>query len=537
MRTAGRLLIVGLLAAPLLMPLAELASTSAWTAGAEATRVSALLRNTLLFTVATLALTLPVGLGLAVVLFRLCVPLSSLARFALLLGVFVPLPVYACAWQPALGYDWPWGKGIPFAAVVHALAALPGVVWVIGLGLNHVPRELEDDARTVLPPWGVFCRVTLPAVRAHLMAAAAWVVLQTTGEITVTDMAEVRTFAEEIYTQFVTNINGLGRAVAVSLPVNLLLLGVFAWVTRRVRPSARAFVFRPPTTGAAGPWQIPLTGLVAAFLIVWAGIPLVNLLRQAAGHRGDTPGSFTTLGRELFRGATLNADLLGQSLLESAGVAVICVGLAVVMWELVKQSPRQRRIAGLLLGALAVTPGPVIGFGLLRVIVRLMDAEDVLLGPLTAERPVRFLLYDGPSPLPVMAAHGLRFLPYAALILWPLLSHIPKPLLETARQEGATSWGVFRHVTWPCIRGGAFAVGIMVTAFALGEISAGKIVQIPGRRTFAQELLNQMHYGVTSTVAALALVQLGTVAGLVAVGWLANDRMTEAPARKASQKR
>jgi len=339
-------------------------------------------------------------------------------------------------------------------------------------------------------------------------------------------MAEVRTFAEEIYTQTVANVDGIDRAVAVSLPVNLLMLAAFAWATRRLQPATRAFVFRPPTAGFARRWRILAALLLAAFLVAWAGVPLFNLLNQAAGHRGDTPGDLSTLSRELYRGLTLNAGLLGQSLLESAAVAVGCVGLAVVMWESVKASAWQRRVAGLLLGALAVTPGPVIGFGLLRCIVRLMDAEDFLLGGITAERPLRSWLYDGPSPLPVMVAHGLRFLPYAALILWPMLAQIPKPLLETATQEGATAWGVFRHVTWPAVRGGAAAAGLTVTAFALGEISAGKIVQIPGRQTFVQELLSQMHYGVNSTVAALALVQVGAVVGLLAAGWLATARIT-----------
>ena len=47
-----------------------------------------------------------------------------------------------------------------------------------------------------------------------------------------------------------------------------------------------------------------------------------------------------------------------------------------------------------------------------------------------------------------------------------------------------------------------------VAALALGELAASKLVQVPGRQTFAQELFNQMHYGATATTAALAIVQL-----------------------------
>ena len=45
--------------------------------------------------------------------------------------------------------------------------------------------------------------MTLPRARGAVLAAAAWVALLTAHEITVTDMTQVRTFAEEVYTQFV----------------------------------------------------------------------------------------------------------------------------------------------------------------------------------------------------------------------------------------------------------------------------------------------------------------------------------------------
>ncbi|WP_020468329.1 ABC transporter permease [Zavarzinella formosa] len=518
MRFAGRLLILTLLAVPLLLPLLELAS---FPVRSEAVRISDLLGQTLLFVGVTLIIALPPGLALAVILFRLALPLSGFVRRLLLLGVFVPLPVFACAWQPTLGYDFPWGRGIMFAALVHALAALPGVVWIIGLGLNQVPRELEEDARTILPPLGVFRRVTFPAIRSHVLAAIGWIVLQATGEITVTDMALVRTFAEEVYTQFVAGSgDGLGRAVAVSLPFNFLMLGIFACLIRKFQSSKQVLVFRPSVAESVNRRRWPLFVLLAAFAIGWAGVPLWNLIRQAAGHRGDTTGNFATFARELSRGVRLNAAVLGESIAESAGVGLITVGLAILLHELVKDSRWQRRLATGLLGALAITPGPVLGFGLLKAIFIGMDAEDVLLGQITDARPFRYLLYDGSTPAPVMAAHVLRFLPYAALVLWPLLGQVPTALVETARQEGATPWGQFRHITWPFIRPGAWAGGLMVTAFAVGEVSAGKMVQVPGRQTFVQELMNQMHYGVTSTVAALALVQLIAISGLITIGRL-----------------
>ena len=78
--------------------------------------------------------------------------------------------------------------------------------------------------------------------------AAVWVALQTAGEITVTDLGMVRTFAEEVYTQFVTDSPAaLGRAVALALPMTtaaVLVVGILlrGWAGRlavvRVGPAA-----------------------------------------------------------------------------------------------------------------------------------------------------------------------------------------------------------------------------------------------------------------------------------------------------------
>ena len=71
-------------------------------------------------------------------------------------------------------------------------------------------------------------------------------------------------------------------------------------------------------------------------------------------------------------------------------------------------------------------------------------------------------------------------------------------------------------------RGAAAAATVAVTALALAELGASKLVQVPGRQTFAQELWAQMHYAATATTAALGLVQLTlalVVWSLIATAW------------------
>jgi ABC-type Fe3+ transport system permease subunit len=67
---------------------------------------------------------------------------------------------------------------------------------------------------------------------------------------------------------------------------------------------------------------------------------------------------------------------------------------------------------------------------------------------------------------------------------------------------------VLRHIVWPATRNPFWIAVVVVMALSLGELAASKIVQVPNRPTFVQELFSQMHYGATATTAALALVLL-----------------------------
>jgi iron(III) transport system permease protein len=99
----------------------------------------------------------------------------------------------------ALGLTWkPWDVGLPAAAWIHGIAAVPWVILLVGLGLRAVDPELEEDALTATGPWRVLRLVTLPNVRLAVVVASLWVVLQAATEITITDMLQVRTFAEEV---------------------------------------------------------------------------------------------------------------------------------------------------------------------------------------------------------------------------------------------------------------------------------------------------------------------------------------------------
>ncbi|MGE3820665.1 MAG: iron ABC transporter permease, partial [Isosphaeraceae bacterium] len=197
--------------------------------------------ETIRLVLATEALALPVGIALAVVLFRTDVPGRRLALASLLISAFVPLPLHATAWLGAFGNAGrsqalglgmlPVLTGWSGAAFVHAMAALPWVVVVVGVGLRTVEPELEDAAILDLPGPIVAWRVTLRRSLGAILGAALAVAVLTAGDMTVTDLLRVRTYAEEAYLQYNLG-NGPASAAAVTLPP-LLLLGCLVSLAAR----------------------------------------------------------------------------------------------------------------------------------------------------------------------------------------------------------------------------------------------------------------------------------------------------------------
>jgi len=500
-------LLAGLLGYPLALPLAQLLHRGSWSVWWEADRIAELALNTFALCGFVLLFVMPTGVTLAILLYRTDLPARRLLRAVLAIALFVPLPLFALAWQAAGGGGWrPWTQGMLPAAFVHAAAALPWVVWLTGLGLSRVEPELEEDALTAVSAGRVLWRVSLRRAAPAIGLSAVWVVLQAAGEITVTDVAVVRTFAEEVYTQFVTGgRDSLGQAVAVSLPMSALAIAMVAVLVRRWEGRlAVGASARPPLVVPLGRWRRPVFVVVLVGILVYSAIPVASLIWQAAG--GDS-GSVERLGVEVRRAVHLHLPMVLESLLWAVAAGVLGAALALLSSWAAVDSRWMRRLLFILAIGLWAVPGPVLGFGLKEAIERLMDLEDVLLGWTTA-RPVRAVLYELSTPLPVLWAHLARLFPYAVAIVWPAVRDVPRDLREAARTDGANAWGEFRHVVWPATRGAAVVAAVAVTALALGELAASKLVQVPGRQTFAQELFMQMHYAATSTTAALALLQL-----------------------------
>ena len=543
-RTACSLVLALFLAVPALLPLWQLClHPAAWQVWAEYDRLASLALESFKLATGAIALALPLGLAAAILLERTHLPARAYFRFAILLGLFVPLPLYASAWQgvfaasgaftqmllppPAAGADFaslrsarPWSSGLLPAVLIHASAAWPWVVVLVSLGLRQVEPELEEDASLSARPTGVLFHFTLHRLAPWLVAAAAWVALLTFTEITVSDVTLVRTFAEEVYTQKVMgNDADLARAVAATLPpAAILCLGIWfmmSWWERTFPPVLSSGANARPVMFPGKGWLLLI--LCGAGLVIFLGVPLGSLLWKVGEVRAERTWSPTLACEHLWLACKVRSGLIFESLLWSFATGLIASNLALVSCWLSLDSRVFRTGVRLLAILLWVTPGPILGLGLEATIQVIIDHVQWL--------PLQTALYYGPSPIPVMWAHVLRLFPFALALLWPTVRQLPTELRETTRVEGGRPWQELAWVIAPGARGAFWNAVVGVAILALGELGASKLLETPGSITFAHEVFSLMHYGLSNDLSAHCLLMLLTVSAATLLWAIVAARM------------
>ena len=505
------------------------ADRSAWRVVVdEAPRVLALLRVTATMVLGVIACSVPLGLLLALALFRLRVPLWRIWVSALATAAFCPLALYAAGWQACVG---PYGfvsvlpgprpsiGGMPAAIAIHALAAIPWVCGILALGLLAIERELEEEARLVVDNGHVLWWVCLRSLGPALALAALVAAVPVVTDMTVSDLFVIRTFAEEVYTQYETG-GGDGAATLFAIPlsgVSALMLVVLA---QRAKPFERLV----PMTDRR--WPIDrstawLFALAAPVMAVYA-LPLLGLVRQlgltsrldsvsdAATMRWSGAVAAGYLGQEISQGGPGSLRNLAGAGLTGGVTALIATVLA---WHWRWGRNVTRMLGTGLLAWLFVLPGPVLALGLI----------DLFNRPIWPGDP-----YDGPWVL----AYGqvVRALPFALVVLAGAVLRLDRRMFDAAALEGAGSGTLLMRIAAPNLWPAIALAWVIAGAFALCELPASKLLAPPGIDPFSVRLFHLLHTGTANQQAAFGLVLLGFVALASGAGMVILSRWRREPA-------
>lgn len=485
-------------------------------------RPLALAGETARVVLATEALALPAGLALAFWLFRTD---AWGRRFVLgLLGVsaFVPLPLHASAWLGAFGNAGrsqalggaPLLAGWTGAAFVQAAAALPWVVLIAGVGLRTVEPELEDAARLDLPAWRVVLQVSLRRAIGATAAAALAVAVLAAGDMTVTDLLQVRTYAEEAYVQYGLG-NGPGAAAAVTLPP-LIVLGLLVGLAVRgllaADPARLASAARRARPWRLGVWRVAAGLGLTVLVTATAALPIATLVWRAGRVGGDAARrvaprwSVGGLAGSLRLAWDDSYEPLGQSLTLAAAAATAVAALAWgLAWSVRRPGP-WRWVAASVVALGLAAPGPVAGMALAFAYRGLPTVYD--------------------SAAMVVLAMAVRTLPYALLVVWPAVRSLPSAFLDAAAVDGLGGAGRVWRVALPLTRGATASAWGVAFVLSLGELPATNVTTPPGLTPLSVRVWALLHTGVESHLAAVVLVTLGVVAASGLLAALGVARLT-----------
>jgi iron(III) transport system permease protein len=526
-------------------------------------RVGRLWLNSARLASLTCLIALPLGTFLAAAIFKSDVPGRRAAALILVGMLFVPLYLVTGAWDAGFGIQgWhtlstnphlahePWLAGWRAAVWVHALAAIPWVVLIVGASLRAVEAEIEEDAATCATPQKVMWYVSIRRAAPAIVLAGVWVAIITTTEISVTDFFQVRTFAEEVYTQAALGTfdasgeQGAGSreqeksAATVVLPVprsplpalsanglwSGLLLSTFLALTAIVVAS-RLFAdlsdapHRPPWLWRLKNWRWPAAMLLWLSLLLVAGVPLGNLFFKAGIQVNITDTGRTrswSAAKVVERLARAPHDFQGELWLSTKiGAAAATAALAIALplaWSMRRsllQTPILRRpwLRLIAISLCLTIPGPLLGVVTIRLLNRPPDS------PLAALA----WLYD--SNFAPWLVQTLRALPLATLILWPALASVPQVMLDTAATDGTGSLGRLLRIALPQRWPAAAAAWLVGFAVAVGELAATILVMPPqrGATALSIQIFQLLHYGVDDRVAAICLVTAFAAAALTGI--------------------
>ncbi len=501
-------------------------------------RLRGLLVNSTWLAGGALLISVPLGTLLAVAIAKTSLWGGRVLELCLVVMLFVPLYVQTTAWQAAAGQGgWlvesGWLMGWRGAIWVHGVAAIPWVVLFVVATLRKVPRELEEESLQDAAAWRVLMRVSLQHAGVGIVAAALWVTVLCFSEIAVTDLFQVRTFAEEIYTaaslgtldgltvetastaidlnevpQFAANEIWLGTLAVVFL-VSAALTAIWIWVpvSDFVSPSSN-WIWQL----RGGRWSFSLVVWLITAVIV--GAPLLGLLGKAGAQIAQNDGKIVQEWSAT-KAVTLIASSpwehrreLGWSLMIGGVASVAAVVVAVLLAWGVRTRGLPSLPTSLMLALGFAIPGPLLG---VWIIGWLNHPPDSFFAPLT-------WCYDHTILAPVLAQF-LRALPLATLIVGAQFASLPQDVLDSARSEGAGWWRQLTSIALPWCWPAVAAAACMAMIVALGDLAATLLVVPPGVSPLSVRIFGLLHYGAEDQVSALCLMLILVFSGVVTIAW------------------
>lgn len=458
------------------------AEPSAWQRLLQA-RLWTLLGNTLALTAAVTCGALLVGAGMAWLTERTDLPGRRVFRWLLALPLAIPAYlggiVHLALLRPRGGYipqalaalfggpvPTPSPLGFWGATFILTLFTYPYVYLLSSAAFRSLHASLEETARIFgRTPWQALWQVTLPALRPGLAAGALLVALDVLAEYGTVALLRYETFSSAIFVQLAGRYDRSAASVLSGVLVALAV--VILWGELRLQ-GRRRFTqvegnWRPAPPTPLGRWRLPafflVLGTASASLLVPVAVLSVWSIQSLLDP--ETLTAVFRTGSQGFGNFTWNS--LWTSGL--AALLAVTLSLPVALFAVRYPNPLSRFIARFCQVGYAI-PGVVIALSLLLLVNRWLP-----------------FLYA--TPLVVVLAYVLRYMPQAVRASESALNQISPSLEEASRSLGRTSLQTLFQVTLPLVLPGLLAGGALVFLTSLKDLPATLLLRPAGFDTLA----------------------------------------------------
>ncbi len=439
-----------------------------------------LLSNSAIVCGVALATATVFGLVLGFLIARTDLPGRTMVTLSAVLGACLPgyvILVFIFALIPL----WQFANSAVACGVMHGLICAPLAVIVLAAVFRSADGDLEDQARLDADDLTVVLRVTIPQAGWGIAALGMIIVLLVATDQSIADILIVRTFAEEVYTQYT-----LHRTAAGPLLVGLPLLGLLGVMLVAMQMRYRLLgehspwsFGTPPRVIPLGRWRRPIAIVCLVVMHALLVPPTIALQRRIE--------SFQQLVATAWN---LQPELLRSALGAACGATIIVLFAVGLAWAALRTRWLRWVICAAIVLLLAM-PAPVVGISLIDLLNRP--------GPIGE-------LYD--SPVVVIFGYVVRFLPFAILLLIPAVQRVPVESEMAARIDGCNWLGMQRHVYWPAVINHAAIVWLVVLILCFGEVGTTVLLAPPAWSVASVRAATLMHFGVYRDLAVLALLSV-----------------------------
>ncbi|HEX5689061.1 MAG TPA: ABC transporter permease subunit, partial [Roseiflexaceae bacterium] len=120
----------------------------------------------------------------------------------------------------------------------------------------------------------------------------------------------------------------------------------------------------------------------------------------------------------------------------------------------------------------------------------------------------------------LVIAYSMRYLPLGFSSVSPSILQLSDEFDRAARVSGATWLGVLRYILLPLLRPALIATYLLLFITFLKEYSVALFLNAPGSEVIGTVMIQVSEQGGMGPVAALAMVQLALIAGVMLISRL-----------------